>query len=127
MAIVVVQAKSMQKLYFLASKPILKKFPKLFLSPNPSPAKNQVKMVPEQLFTGPRPYSMSISEAPSCRVKNVIFWLNPFKQSGKVLSLTDWTDNTEDGEIGEEDFLAASLKELDTQTKCDDEFVRRNC
>ena len=58
---------------------------------------------------------MSISEAPSYGVKKI------------VLSLTDWTDNTEDGEIGEEDFLAASLKELDTQTKCDDEFVRRNC
>ena len=39
MAIVIVQVKSAQKWYFLVSKPILKKFPRLFLSPNPSYAK----------------------------------------------------------------------------------------
>ena len=40
MAINVVQAKSTQKWYFLVSKPILKKkFPRLFLFPNPSYAK----------------------------------------------------------------------------------------
>ena len=52
MAIVVVQAKSTQKWYFLVSKPILKNFPRLFLSPNPSYAKNRVRMVPKQVFTG---------------------------------------------------------------------------
>ena len=47
-----------------------------FLSPNPSHAKNRVKMVTKQVFTGggggfksPLPYSMSIPEAPSSRVK----------------------------------------------------------
>ena len=65
MAIVVVQAKSTQKWYFLVSKPILKNFPKLFLFPNPSYAKNQVKMVPKQVFT----VCWDLPEAPYGRVK----------------------------------------------------------
>ena len=63
MAIVIVQAKVTQNSYFLVSKPILKKFSRLFLSPNPSYAKNRVKMVPKEVF-----FSMSIPEATSCRV-----------------------------------------------------------
>ena len=55
---------------FWAKNLFKKKFPRLFLSPNPSYA----KMVPKQVFTGAGfksslpPYSMSIQEAPSCRV-----------------------------------------------------------
>ena len=77
MALVIVQTKSTQKWYFLDSKPILKNFPTLFLSPIPSYAKNWVKMVPKQVFTcggfkSPPPHLMSIPEAPSCRVKKNI-------------------------------------------------------
>ena len=67
MAIVIVQAKSTQKWYFLVSKPILKKFPLPM-------QKNWVKMVPKQM-------SMSIPEAPSCRVKEFYFE-NPITYSG---------------------------------------------
>jgi len=67
MAFVIVQAKSTQK------------FPRLFLSPNPSYAKNQVKMVPKQVFTGAgfkSPFSIPIPEAPSCRVNAKHFFIN---------------------------------------------------
>ena len=47
-----------------------------FYPPTLPMQKNRVKMVPKQVFTGagfksPPPYSMSISEAPPCRVKKV--------------------------------------------------------
>ena len=54
-------------------------FKKIFLGyfypPTLPMQKNRVKMVPKQVFTragikSPPPYSMSIPEAPSCRVKN---------------------------------------------------------
>ena len=48
MAIVVFQAKSMQKQYFLVSKPIFKKFfLGYFYPPTPPMEKNQDKMVPK--------------------------------------------------------------------------------
>ena len=54
-------------------------FKKIFLGyfypPTLPMQKNRVKMVPKQVFTragikSPPPYSMSIPEAPSCRVNN---------------------------------------------------------
>ena len=53
MTIVVVQAKSTQKWYFLVSKPILKIFfLGYFYPPTLQIKKNWVKMVPKQGFTG---------------------------------------------------------------------------
>ena len=52
MAIVVVQAKSTLKWYFLASKPIFKKFLGYFYPPTLPMQNNRVKMVPKQVFTG---------------------------------------------------------------------------
>ena len=52
MAIVVVQAKSTQKWYFLVSKPILKKFLGYFYPPPLPMPKKWVKMVPKQAIMG---------------------------------------------------------------------------
>ena len=52
MAIVIVQAKSMQKWYFLVSKLILKRFFWAVAIPLTFLRKNWVKMVPKQVFTG---------------------------------------------------------------------------
>ena len=49
MAIIIVQAKSTQKWYFLVSKPILKIFSLVIFY---SMQKNWVKMVPKQVFKG---------------------------------------------------------------------------
>ena len=53
-----------------------------FYPPTPPMQKNRVKMVPKQVFTragikSPPPYSMSIPEAPSCRVKPLYANVNP--------------------------------------------------
>ena len=57
-------AKSMQNGIFRAKNLFQKNFPMLFLSPNPSYAKNRAKRASKWVY-----YSMSITEAPACRVK----------------------------------------------------------
>ena len=61
-------------------------FKKIFLGyfypPTLPMQKNRVKMVPKQVFTragikSPPPYSMSIPEAPSCRVKGFVSHTHP--------------------------------------------------
>ena len=89
MAIGVVQAKSTQKWYFLASKPIFKKCPRLLLSLNPSYAKkNRVKMVHKQVFTGADfkspPYSMSIPWNPD---PETVYNIIEFKSFSDLISI----------------------------------------
>ena len=91
MTIVVVQAKSTQNSYFLVSKPILKKFPRLFLAPNPSYAKNRAKRASEWVFYRGPPFSMSIPEAPSYRVKILFYnpWLKFLIPNALILQIVD--------------------------------------
>ena len=69
MAIVIVQAKSTQKWYFLVSNPIFQKFSLGALVPHPFLCKkNWVKLVPKQVFIGvggirPPPTVVDSSEA----------------------------------------------------------------
>ena len=72
-------------------------FKKFFLGyfhpPTLPTQKNWVKMVPKQVFTragikSPPPYSMSIPEAPSCRVKGLEdFSANPVTLRGNILRM----------------------------------------